>query len=151
LKLRDSDAKEQPCGLVLDIPSLAKPPANDAPTKDVLSWYNVRFNKPWYVIHYPYLAHFHSRNPSRSPESCLYGSSVYFPPGTPDSNAHAFAANHPSLHDLPPTLVSAAEHDIVRDSAINFAMRVMNESKNGAELHVSYFGPCAETKVFMSA
>jgi acetyl esterase/lipase len=72
----------------------------------------------------------------RSLANAQFAAEAFFPANTVDLHKYAFAADHPSLHDLPPTIVSVSELDILRDSGIHWATRVMRDSEKGAELHV---------------
>jgi acetyl esterase/lipase len=62
---------------------------------------------------------------------------MYTPPGTLDPEGYAWPLHTSSLRDLPPTIVGAAEYDVLRDAAVQFATRLWAESKNGCELHVN--------------
>lgn len=122
IQLRDLKHPVQPSAVALNIPWLASPPTTD---EGKSSWHTIKFDKIWSLA------------------NCRYASGAFFPPGTDDPKKYAFPYDHPSLHDLPPTIVSVAELDILRDSGIEYAQRLLAESANGADLHVykgSYHG-----------
>ncbi|ORY90729.1 alpha/beta hydrolase fold-domain-containing protein [Leucosporidium creatinivorum] len=115
LQLRDRGHALQPSALVLNIPWLARPPREEA---SKTSWSSVKFDRIWSLA------------------NAQFAAEAYFPSKTADLDKYAFAADHPSLHGLPPTIVSVSELDVLRDSAIEWATRVMRDSEKGAELHV---------------
>ncbi|KAL8292236.1 hypothetical protein RQP46_001702 [Phenoliferia psychrophenolica] len=130
LRLRDGKHPVQPTCMVLNIPWVAPAPLDGKPVPGCPSWTEVKFDKIWSLA------------------NGTYATDIFLPAGTPNPDKYAFAADHPSLHDLPKTIVCVAELDILRDSGINFAQRIMAESKNGAELHVyrgAYHGSTGAT------
>ena len=83
-----------------------------------------------------------------------YAGSIYTPAGTTDDREYAWPSKHSSFHDMPPALFNVSEIgeslnmgsssilntlvlDIARNSGITVAQRWMQESRGGAELHVS--------------
>lgn len=64
----------------------------------------------------------------------------WFSDGKPNDKT-AFPLLATSLADFPPTIIGAAEYDILRDQAIQFATRLWNESRAGCEIHVRNYAP----------
>lgn len=133
LRLRDQGHVVQPSALLLNIPWLARPPKEEA---NITSWNSVKFDRIWSVAGStrPILE---LTSSSRSLANAQFAAESFFPSDTVDLDKYAFAADHPSLHGLPPTIISVSELDILRDSGVEWAMRIMRDSENGAELHVT--------------